>query len=163
MKCVKIGSRPLRCYTYIPQGQDSFDQISGVYEIANYPKDYFPSHEILSQNYLSCRMQSMRKPSECQTKPANFENVRQFISVSLSKVPSERVIFGPNLLRAYVYILAFEMRCYRKLLNISNKDHVTNEEVRKRIQIAIAVHDDLLTMVKKRNSDGMASSQDPLA
>ena len=29
-----------------------------------------------------------------------------------------------------------------KLLNISYKDHVTNEEVRSRIQIAIGVNDD---------------------
>ena len=33
---------------------------------------------------------------------------------------------------------------------ISYKDHVTNEEVRNRIQNAIGVQDDLLTMVKKR-------------
>ena len=46
-------------------------------------------------------------------------------------------------------IQALEMRCYRRLLNISYKDHVTNE-VRNRIQNAIGVHDDLLTMVKKR-------------
>ena len=32
---------------------------------------------------------------------------------------------------------AFQMRCYRRLLNISYKDHVTNEEVRKKIQAAI--------------------------
>ena len=44
---------------------------------------------------------------------------------------------------------ALEMRCYRRLLNISYKDHVTNEEVRNRIQNAIGVHDDLLTMVKE--------------
>ena len=42
------------------------------------------------------------------------------------------------------------MRCYRRPLNISYKDHVTNEEVRNRIQNATGVHDDLLTMVKKR-------------
>ena len=42
------------------------------------------------------------------------------------------------------------MRCYRRLLNISNKDHVKNQEVRNRIQNAIGVHDDLLTMEKKR-------------
>ena len=46
-------------------------------------------------------------------------------------------------------IQALEMRCYRRLLNISYKDHVTNEEVRNRIQNAIGVHDDL-TMAKKR-------------
>ena len=35
-------------------------------------------------------------------------------------------------------IQALEMRCYRRLLNISYKDHVTNEEVRNWIQNAIA-------------------------
>ena len=48
-----------------------------------------------------------------------------------------------------IRIQALEMRCYRRLLNISYKDQVTNEEVRNRIQNAIGVHDDL-TMVKKR-------------
>ena len=47
-------------------------------------------------------------------------------------------------------IQALEMRCYRRLLNISYKDQVTDEAVRSRIQNAIGVHDDLLTMVKKR-------------
>ena len=31
---------------------------------------------------------------------------------------------------------AFEMRCYRRLLNISYKDHVTNKEVRGKIKAA---------------------------
>ena len=31
-------------------------------------------------------------------------------------------------------IQAMEMRCYRKILHISYKDHVTNEEVRAKIQ-----------------------------
>ena len=43
-------------------------------------------------------------------------------------------------------IEAIEVRCYRRLLKISNKEHVTNEEVRNRIQNATGVHDDLLTM-----------------
>ena len=42
------------------------------------------------------------------------------------------------------------MRCYRRLLNISYKDHVTNEEVRRKIQAAIGEHDELLTLPKKR-------------
>ena len=46
-------------------------------------------------------------------------------------------------------IQALEMRCYRRLLFISYKDHVTDEEVRNRIQNVIGVLDDL-TMVKKR-------------
>ena len=61
---------------------------------------------------------------------------------------------------------ALEIRCYRWLLNISYKKHVTNEEVRNRIQNAIGVNDDLLTMVKKRKqmvwphsrSSGMAKT-----
>ena len=44
----------------------------------------------------------------------------------------------------------FEMRCYGRLLNISYKDHVTNEEVRRKIQAAIGEYDVLLTLVKKR-------------
>ena len=43
-----------------------------------------------------------------------------------------------------------EMRCYRKVLLISYKDHVTNEEVRAKIQQAIGPHEDLLTIVKRR-------------
>ena len=45
---------------------------------------------------------------------------------------------------------AFEMRCYRRLLNISYKDHFINEEVRKKIQAAIGKYNELLTLVKKR-------------
>ena len=43
-----------------------------------------------------------------------------------------------------------EMRCYRKILHISYKDHDTNEEVRAKIQQAIGPHEDLLTIVKRR-------------
>ena len=43
-----------------------------------------------------------------------------------------------------------EMRCYRKILRISYKDHVTDEEVRAMIQQAIGPHEDLLTIVKGR-------------
>ena len=42
------------------------------------------------------------------------------------------------------------MRCYRKIQHISHKDHVTNEEVRAKIQQAIGPHEDLLTIVKRR-------------
>ena len=42
-----------------------------------------------------------------------------------------------------------EMRCYRKILHISYKDHVTNEEVRAKIQQAIGPHEDLLMIVKR--------------
>ena len=42
------------------------------------------------------------------------------------------------------------MICYRELLNISYRDHVTNEEVRRKIQAAIGEYDELLTLGKKR-------------
>ena len=41
------------------------------------------------------------------------------------------------------------MRCYRKVLRISYKDHVTNEEVHAKIQRAFGLHEDLLTIVKR--------------
>ena len=46
-------------------------------------------------------------------------------------------------------IQAMEMRCYRKILHISYKDHVTNEEVRAKNQQAIGPHENLLTIVKR--------------
>ena len=47
-------------------------------------------------------------------------------------------------------IQAIEMRCHRKILYISYKDHVTNEEVHAKIQQKIGPHEDLLTIVKRR-------------
>ena len=47
-------------------------------------------------------------------------------------------------------IQAMEMKCCRKILHISYKDHVTNEEVHAKIQQAIGPHEDLLTIIKRR-------------
>ena len=47
-------------------------------------------------------------------------------------------------------IQAMEMSFYREILRISHKDHVTNEEVRAKIQQAIGLHEDLLAIVKRR-------------
>ena len=46
-------------------------------------------------------------------------------------------------------IQAMEMRCYRKILHISYKDYVTNQQVRAKIQWAIGPHEDLM-IVKRR-------------
>ena len=46
-------------------------------------------------------------------------------------------------------IQAMEMRCNRKILHISYKDNVTNEEVQQ-IQQAIGPHEDVLTIVTRR-------------
>ena len=43
-----------------------------------------------------------------------------------------------------------EMRCYRKMLGISYKDRLTNEEVHAKIQQAIEPHEDPLVIVKRR-------------
>ena len=43
-----------------------------------------------------------------------------------------------------------EMRCYHKIQYMSYKDHVTNEAVRAKIQLAIGPHENLLTIVKRR-------------
>ena len=45
-------------------------------------------------------------------------------------------------------IQVMEMRCYRNILRILFKDHVTNEEVSAKIQQAIGPHEDPLTIVK---------------
>ena len=57
------------------------------------------------------------------------------------------------------------MRCYRKILHISYKDPVTNEEVRAKIQQAIRPHANLLTIVKRRRIQwyGHVSSSSCLA
>ena len=47
-------------------------------------------------------------------------------------------------------IQAMDMRCYRKILSISYKDHVTDEEVHAKMQQAIRPLEDLLTIVKRR-------------
>ena len=50
---------------------------------------------------------------------------------------------------ARIRTLAFEMRCHRRLLNTSYKEHVTNEEVHGKSQAAIGEYDELLILVMK--------------
>ena len=47
-------------------------------------------------------------------------------------------------------IQATEMRCFRRLLGISYRDHVINEEVRNTNRHAIGPYGDLITTVRKR-------------
>ena len=43
-----------------------------------------------------------------------------------------------------------ERQAYRKILHISHKDHVTNQEVRAKMQQAVGPQEDLLTIIKRR-------------
>ena len=45
---------------------------------------------------------------------------------------------------------ALEMRCFCKLLGVSFRDHITNEEVKARIENAMGPYEDLMTSVKRR-------------
>ena len=62
-------------------------------------------------------------------------------------------------------IRAVKMRCCRKILHISYKEHVTNEEVCDKIQQAIGPQKDLLTVIKrhKLQSYGHVSRSSGLA
>ena len=48
-------------------------------------------------------------------------------------------------------IQTVEKRSFRRLLGISYKDHITNEEVRSRIRKAIGPYEELLSTVKRCN------------
>ena len=47
-------------------------------------------------------------------------------------------------------IQAIEISCYRKILHISYKEHVTNAEVLAKLQQGFRPHEDLLMIVKRR-------------
>ena len=61
---------------------------------------------------------------------------------------------GPSKEELQRRIQAMEMRCYRKILYISYKNHVTNEEVRAKIQQAIGSHEDPLIIVERHKLQG---------
>ena len=69
-----------------------------------------------------------------------------FLVISIFLYACESWTLAPEFKRR---IQAMEMRCYRKILRISYKDHVTNEEAHAKIQQAIGPHEDFLTTVKR--------------
>ena len=101
------------------------------------------------------------------SKPEIFFRIAQTMAAlkRLKPVWNDRSIFLSSIVKSiflYAYevwtltaelqrrIQTMETRCYRKILCNSYKDHVTNEEVRAKIQQAIGPHEDLLTIVKRR-------------
>ena len=57
---------------------------------------------------------------------------------------------------------SWKMRCYCKILHITYKDHVTNEEVHAKIQQAVGPHEDL-TIIKRLQWYGHVSHSSGLA
>ena len=55
-------------------------------------------------------------------------------------------------------IKAMEIRCHRKVIRLSHKDHVTNEGIHAKIQLAIGPHKGLLTIVRDANCSNMDMS-----
>ena len=47
-------------------------------------------------------------------------------------------------------VQALEMRCFRRFLGISYKNHITNEDVRNRIKQGSGPYEDLLSTIKRR-------------
>ena len=89
--------------------------------------------------------------------PGSFLSLSLSLSFTLSLTLSLALTFFyfPNKMTCVVSHVR-----YCKILGISNKDHVTNEEVRAKIQQAHGPHEDLLTIVKrcKANCSGMGMS-----
>ena len=71
--------------------------------------------------------------------------MRSLVTAIFFQYPCESWTLTAELQRR---IQAMEMRCYRKILRIPYKDHVTNEEVPAKIQQAVGPHEDL-TIVKR--------------
>jgi len=47
-------------------------------------------------------------------------------------------------------IEAFELRCFRKVLNVSHKEHQTNVSIRAEMEAAIGKHEHLLSTIRRR-------------
>ena len=76
-----------------------------------------------------------------------------FIRLEMTPCGSQEVklcCYGDPHSRAARKIRKHEMRRYRKILPISYKDRVTNEEVRAKIQQAIGPHEDLTTVKRRK-------------
>ena len=97
-------------------------------------------------NLLSSkRFTSFRSSDRCISLSSKIQLMRSLVASVFLYACESRTLTAELQRR----IQAMEMRCYRKILHISYKDHVTNEEVHAKIQQAGRPHKDLLTMVKR--------------
>ena len=116
---------------------------------------------IATMNFEPCKADILSRIAQCTTTVTRLKPIWNDQNITLgSKVRLMRTIIISILLYACETwtltvelqrrIKAVEMRCYRRLLHISYKDHITNEIVCTKIQTAIAPYEDLPTTVKKR-------------
>ena len=69
-------------------------------------------------------------------------------NISLIKGKTDASLYHVNVLFACKsWAQALQMRCYLKLLNSSYMDHVTSEDVRRKIQAAIGKYDEIMTLL----------------
>ena len=117
--------------------------------------------QISGSHHIGCRIQSRNFIKNCPMTMTRLKPIWNDQNITLgSKVRLMRTLIISILLYACETwpltielqrrIKAVDMRCYRRLLHISYKDHITNEIVCTKIQTAIGPYEDLLTMVKKR-------------
>ena len=104
--------------------------------------------EILSRRAQTTAALTRLKPVWNDRSISVSSKIRLMRSLVISVFPyaCESWTFTAELQRR---IQAVGMICYRKILHISYKDHITNEEVRAKIQQAIGPYEDLLTVVKR--------------
>ena len=87
--------------------------------------------------------------SQCASPPTSSSTIflKYFLIISILLYACKTWTLKVELQRR---IKAVEMRCYRRLLHISYKDHITNEIVCTKIQTAIGPYEDLLKTVQNR-------------
>ena len=150
---MEIGPDKTKVMTNNPNGLQREIKINGqrVEEVENFKffgaiiSNEGSTHEILSRTAQTTAALSGLK-SIWRDKNIPFASKVKLMRTLIFLNACESWTFTAKIERRFQTL---EMRCYRILLNISYKDHMTNE-VCKRIQNAVGVHDDLLTMVKKR-------------
>ena len=127
-----------------------------------YPRWVFLEEQQAVTNSFSSKSSSMDNCRECSELPliASFLNFSCLLRLScIRRIQLMRSLVTSFFLYACESwtltaelqrkIQAMEMRCYWKILHISFKDHVTNEEVPAKIQQAFGPHKDLLMIVKR--------------
>ena len=106
-----------------------------------------PLSSYLSRYMVACFFISLATDLQKQKHHCQFENKADALPCHFHLYASETWTLSAALQKR---IQAMKMRCFRKILRISYKDHVINEAVRNEIKQAIGPYDDLLTTVKKR-------------